>query len=298
MSVLLSPAGWLRDPYHGFYCGFCRRFCRGFCRGFVLLIVLLAGARAPHAQASEQVVTVPLPDGRSIAYLLSQQDGAKPQWVLVMIPGSFGNLQLTQQADGSVQTREKNDFVIRTRTRVVDARFAAAIVDAPSDQPGGYSDAFRASPRNAQDVAQIAADLRVRFPGAKLVLIGISRGTISTAYLGRELPDTWDAVVHLSTLSSPARGQATPLIGFNYGSITARQLFVHHVDDSCYLCSFDAAKRIADSGGHALIAVHGGSAYGPPCEAHAHHGYNGQDDRVIPAIKAWIAGEAWPKEID
>jgi hypothetical protein len=249
------------------------------------------------ALASEQVVSVPLQQGASISYLLTQQDGSQPQWVLVMFPGSEGNLELSQQSDGAIHMREKNNFLVRARNLFVDARFATAIVDTPSDQPGGYSDAFRASPRSADDLKQVAADLHTRFPQAKLVLVGTSRGTISTAYVGRALPDVWDAVVHTSTLSSPARGQATPLIGFDYGSIHARQLFVHHADDGCFLCSYDALKRIADSGQYALITVHGGDVRSKPCEALSHHGFYGRDDAVVAAIKAWISGQPWQDDV-
>jgi hypothetical protein len=165
------------------------------------------------------------------------------------------------------------------------------------DQPGGYSDAFRASSRSAQDLARVAANLRARFPQARLVLVGTSRGTISTAYVGRALPDVWDAVVHTSTLSSPARGHATPLIGFDYGAIRPRQLFVHHADDGCFLCSYEALKRIADSGQYALITVHGGDVRAKPCEALSHHGFYGKDEAVVTAIKAWISGQPWQDDI-
>jgi hypothetical protein len=259
----------------------------------VMLLVL-----ATPARAGEQIVQVALPEGVSISYLLTQKDGSSPQWVLVMFAGSEGRLDLHTEDNGALRMREKNNFLVRARTLFVDDRFATALVDAPSDQPGGYSDAFRASPRHAQDVARVAADLRTRFPSAKLVLIGTSRGTISSAYLGRDLRDTWDAVVHTSTLASPARGQATPLIGFDYGTISARQLFVHHADDACFLCSYAAARRIAESGGYALITVHGGEVRSGPCEALAHHGFYGKDDAVVPAIKAWISGGEWPKEIE
>jgi hypothetical protein len=244
------------------------------------------------------VVNVPLQDGASIAYLLTQADGSQPQWVLVLFAGSEGNLDLGQNANGTLHLREKNNFLVRARGLFADQHFATALVDAPSDQPGGYSDAFRASPRHAQDVARVAADLRVRFPAAKLVLIGTSRGTISSAFVGRALPDTWDAVVHTSTLSSPARGQAMPLIGFDYGAIKARQLFVHHADDGCFLCSFDAVKRIAQSGNYPLIVVHGGDVRSGPCQALSHHGFYGRDEPVVAAIKAWISGATWPADIE
>jgi hypothetical protein len=253
---------------------------------------------ANRARAGEQIVQVALADSGSINYLLTQKDGSTPQWVLVMFAGSEGRLDLHTDDSGALHVREKNNFLVRTRTLFADERFATALVDAPSDQPGGYSDAFRASPRHAQDVARVAADLRVRFPAAKLVLIGTSRGTISSAFVGRELAGTWDAVVHTSTLTSPARGQATPLIGFDYGAISARQLFVHHADDACFLCSFAAAQRIAQSGGYALITVHGGDVRSGPCEALSHHGFYGKDDAVVAAIKSWISGGVWPKEIE
>ncbi|CAB3747899.1 hypothetical protein [Paraburkholderia humisilvae] len=259
-----------------------------------MLLLMLAN----RARAGEQIVQVALDGGASIRYLLTQKDGSTPQWVLVMFAGSEGKLDLRTNDDGSPYMREKNNFLVRTRTLFADERFATALVDAPSDQPGGYSDAFRASARHAQDVARVAADLHTRIPAAKLVLIGTSRGTISSAFVGRALPDTWDAVVHTSTLTSPARGQATPLIGFDYGAISARQLFVHHVDDTCFLCSFAAAERIAQTGGYALIAVHGGEVLSGPCEALSHHGFYGKDEAVVAAIKAWISGGVSPKEIE
>ncbi|MFC0403253.1 DUF2920 family protein [Paraburkholderia rhizosphaerae] len=263
-----------------------------------VVTALLLLTLANRARAAGQIVQVALDERASISYLLTQKDDSQPQWVLVMFAGSEGRLDLRMDDDGSLHLREKNNFLVRTRTLFADDHFATALVDAPSDQPGGYSDAFRASARHAQDVARVAADLRARFPVARLVLIGTSRGTISSAFVGRALPDTWDAVVHTSTLSSPARGQATPLIGFDYGAIAARQLFVHHVDDACFLCSFAAAQRIAQSGGYPLIAVHGGDVRSGPCEARSHHGFFGKDDAVVAAIKAWISSGVSPKEIE
>jgi hypothetical protein len=274
------------------------RIRRALQHGAAWCVLAIGLAHAVDARAAEQVVNVPLQDGASIAYLLTQADGSQPQWVLVLFAGSEGKLDLGQNANGTLHLREKNNFLVRARGLFADPHFATAVVDAPSDQPGGYSDAFRASPRHAQDVARVAADLRTRFPAAKLVLIGTSRGTISSAFVGRALPDTWDAVVHTSTLSSPARGQATPLIGFDYGAIKARQLFVHHADDGCFLCSFDALERIAQSGNYPLLVVHGGDVRSGPCQALSHHGFYGKDEPVVAAIKAWVSGATLPADIE
>jgi hypothetical protein len=29
-----------------------------------------------------------------------------------------------------------------------------------------------------------------------------------------------------------------------------------------------------------------------------HHGFYGQDEAVVAALKAWISGTDWPKEVD
>jgi hypothetical protein len=265
-------------------------------RAAACLLALAALMAANGAVAAEQVISVPVADGATISYLLTRQDASAPQWVLVMFPGGEGEMQLSQSPDGAIHMLEQGNFLVRARTLFAVDGFATAIVDAPSDQPGGYSDEFRASPRHAQDLEKVAADLRQRFPSAKLALIGTSRGTISSAFVGRALPDVWDAVIHTSTLSSPSRGQALPLAGFDYSAIKPRQLFVHHEDDGCFLCSYRAAQQIA--AGHDLITVRGGMARGNPCGAKGHHGFYGQDQAVVAAIKAWLAGGAWPKEVD
>jgi hypothetical protein len=297
IAPLAGASGYLMEPVLQLAIRLGRAMRRR--TAWCVLMIWLAHAvtHAASAHAAEQVVNVPLQDSASISYLLTQADGSQPQWILVLFAGSEGNLDLRQNANGSLHVREKNNFLVRARGLFVDEHFATALVDAPSDQPEGYTDAFRGSPRHAEDIARVAADLRTRFPAARLVLIGTSRGTISSAFVGRALPDTWDAVVHTSTLSSPARGEATPLIGFDYGAIKARQLFVHHADDGCFLCSFGAVKRITQRGNYPLIVVHGGEVRSGPCKALSHHGFYGRDEPVVAAIKAWISGAAWPADI-
>src|ERR1700731_3788222 len=139
---------------------------------------------ASPALASERVVSVALEHGESIRYLLTQRDGSQPRYVLVMFPGSEGLLALAQQPDGSITMREQGNFLVRARALFVDATFASAIVDAPSDQNGGYSDEFRASPRHAEDLGRVLDDLKKQLGDVKFVLVGTSRGTVSSSFLG------------------------------------------------------------------------------------------------------------------
>lgn len=53
----------------------------------VTLCIALLMWHQTLAHASEQVVSVPLADNGSIAYLLTQKDGSQPTWILVMLPG-------------------------------------------------------------------------------------------------------------------------------------------------------------------------------------------------------------------
>ena len=87
-----------------------------FIRYLLVMLTALAACHAQGALASEQVVNVPLDEGASISYLLTQQDGSQPHWVLVMFPGSEGKFELLQQPDGSIHMREKNNF-LRTYAR-------------------------------------------------------------------------------------------------------------------------------------------------------------------------------------
>ena len=41
-----------------------------------------------------------------------------------------------------------------------------------------------------------------------------------------------------------------------------------------------------------LLAFTGGVSTGDPCQAFAHHGYNGLEDEVVRQISAWVVASA------
>jgi predicted alpha/beta-fold hydrolase len=65
----------------------------------------------------------------------------------------------------------------------------AAIVDAPSDQQGGWgmADEFRLSEAHFTDMSAVVEEMQRRFPQLPLFLVGTSRGTVSVASLGARL---------------------------------------------------------------------------------------------------------------
>jgi hypothetical protein len=62
------------------------------------------------------------------------------------------------------------------------------------------------------------------------------------------------------------------------------------------VCPFGEAERLVGrftaAPRKALIAMEGGVSEGEPCEAFAHHGYNGVEHETVTKIAGWIVGEA------
>jgi hypothetical protein len=105
----------------------------------------------------------------------------------------------------------------------------------------------------------------------------------------------WAAVMLLLLLANAARAvEQIVQVALPAGASGGASI----VDDACFLWSSAAAKRFAESGGYPSIAVYGGDVKNGPCEALSHHGFYRKDHAVVAAIKAWISGGEWPKEIE
>jgi pimeloyl-ACP methyl ester carboxylesterase len=157
-------------------------------------------------------------------------------------------------------------------------------------------DGFRTSRAHVEDVAAVVKDLRNRFPGAKIFLIGTSRGTLSAAYVGRSLGEGVNGVILTSSVFYGGRG-GIGLSGFDFGAIKAPLLFVHHVSDACRSCPYRDAASLGRS--FALVSVSGGKpAESDPCEPFAPHGYFGREAETVKAMKDWMLGRPFPKAID
>ena len=157
-------------------------------------------------------------------------------------------------------------------------------------------DYFRLSEQHAEDIGKVADELKKRFPGVPLFLVGTSRGTISAASAGKRLGRGVDGVVLTATLFLPA-GKRPGLSGFDFSGIPVPVLFVHHVDDGCAYTPFASAKRLADR--FPLISVAGGlPAQSPPCEAMAPHGFLGRERETVEAIVNWMLRRPYSNQIN
>ncbi|HEX9390222.1 MAG TPA: hypothetical protein VF928_02800 [Usitatibacteraceae bacterium] len=266
--------------------------------GIVVAIfaTFLFNSLGAFAATTTELVTLSVRENVSETYLLVADGAAPVEQIVLLFSGSSGRVKL-RPISTTTAFAERGNFLVRTRYLWATGGFAAAVVDVPSDhRDDGMDDNFRISQTHADDIAKVIADLRRRFPKAKLTLVGTSRGSISAASIARHLPTAVDKVVLSSTLFNAGRGGAG-LAGFDYGTIKVPLLFVHHADDGCVVTPYSGARRQADS--YPLITVHGGKpAESDSCAPLAAHGYFGKETETISAIKNWIRGTAFPADIN
>ena len=245
------------------------------------------------ASWAEDIITLSTRGGVTQSYLLAAPEAGKARAVAILFPGGAGKTDLERETARKVLDR--GNFLVRTRQLFSGQGVAAAVMDAPSDQPNGMDDQFRLGTAHAEDIGKVVSDLKKRFPGLPVFLVGTSRGTISAASAGRQLGKTVDGVVLTSTLFLANRAQPG-LSGFDFAAIPSPLLFVHHVDDGCNVTPYSSAKRVADR--FPVISVSGGlPPQSKPCEAMSQHGYLGKESETVEAIANWILKKPYSREI-
>ncbi len=248
---------------------------------------------------AEEIVTLPTRDGVTQSYLLTTPADHVPQAIAVLFAGSGGNIRLRQEA-GAVRVSSSN-FLVRSRNEFTQRGTVAAVVDTPSDLQSGMNDDFRASTEHLADMRVVVADLERRFPKTPVFLVGTSRGTVSAAHVGREVGSgvagvVLTAAVYLAS-GRRARQGGAGLSGFDFASIKAPLLLVHHRNDGCGVTPYDSARRLA--GRYPLISVSGGSpAVSGPCEALSEHGFIGREGETVETIVNWMLRKPHRSEID
>jgi len=260
----------------------------------VRLLIAISLLLSPAALMAEDIVTLPTRGGVTQSYLLSAPDAGKAQAVAILFPGAAGKVDLDREA--ARQVLDRGNFLVRSRRLLAAGGIPAAVMDAPSDQPNGMEDEFRLGAAHAEDIAKVVTDLKSRFPGLPVFLVGTSRGTISAAAAGSRLDKAVGGVVLTATLFLAARRQPG-LSGFNFGSIPSPLLFVHHLNDGCAYTPYSSAKQLADR--YPLVTVSGGMPpQSKPCEAMSEHGFLGREAGTVETIARWMLKQPYSREIN
>jgi Serine aminopeptidase, S33 len=251
------------------------------------------------ASSQQEIVTLQTRPGVTQSYFLTSVPkdlGA----VTILFSGSGGLIQLRSE-NGQPKFNQGN-FLVRSRAEFVKRGVVAGILDAPSDQQGGWgmTDEFRLGDMHFVDVSAVAGDLAKRFPGTPVFLVGTSRGTISAAATGARLGEGVAGVVLTSTMFRPAsRKSKEPgpgLSKFDFATIKAPILFVHHASDQCDVTPYSDAARLSDQ--YPLISISGGAPpRSGPCDAFSAHGYLGKEAETVEQIVNWMLKKPFLHEV-
>lgn len=173
-------------------------------------------------------------------------------------------------------------------------------VDCPTDQwgtevrptafisgpPPSCLDNYRQSPQHADDVRKVMQVLREQHGIRHFYIYGHSFGTISSRWLAKHLDKEITGAIHSASMNGQQNTRAGySVIGFDYASLTAPQLHIHHENDACMSTPYAAVKAYA---GNNLVTVRGGLAQGDPCGGGHLHSFEGRDAEVAQAIADWV----------
>jgi len=255
--------------------------------GLFAVLLLCMGAEA------QEIVTVPSRKGVTQSFFIAGMGERKAQAVAVLYVGGGGSIRLRLE-DGQPKFGA-NNFLPRSRGEFIRNGVLPVVMDAPSDQPGGLTEHYRVSDQQSADARAVLAELKKRFPGLPVFIVGTSKGTVTAAYVGRALGSEIAGVVLTSSLFTPPRGST--LAGFDYASIKVPLLLVHHREDACGSTPYAEAHRL--SARYPLVSVRGGKPpESGPCDPYAPHGYYGKEPETVNAITAWMLKKPYQREIE
>lgn len=257
----------------------------------LFLAALLACAAPLHAQ---ELVTLPTRPGVTVSLFIANMGKVPQRAAALLLIGGGGNIRLRME-EGQVKFGQQN-FLPRSRREFIAEGILPVILDNPTDQQAGagMSDDFRASAAHTADLRAVIAEVKRRYPGLQVFLVGTSRSTISAAHQGRALGSELAGVVLSSSLFRMR--QAPVLAAFDFSSIRIPILFVHHRADACPATPYGDAEPLGAK--FPLVSVSGGKPPETgPCDPLAPHGFYGKEAGTVGAIAAWMLGKPFAKEI-
>lgn len=259
----------------------------------LLGITLVMPTTRLHAQpVSAEIVKLATRPEVTQQYLVIKE-GA-PKAVALLFTGGDAPLKFTGTFPNITWSPYGSSYVVRARMHFRDPDDAAVVlIDSASDmQERAQDQHFRQSAAHLSDVKQVVADIKTKFPGAKIYLIGTSMGTVSAAHNGKALGKEIDGVVLTSSIFE---GNHT-LGYFDFSDYPVPLLFVHHIDDPCKWTPYWLVKKLSDK--YPVIEVRGGEPVRDNgCGPMGPHGFLGLEKEVALEIKNWIHGRPYKKQI-
>lgn len=252
------------------------------CAAALLLLPSLALAQAV---SSVEIATRP---GVTQRFLLLTPE--KPGAAVILFAGGDGYIGI----DSAGKLQRSGNFLVRSRQLFAEQGLATAVIDAPSDmQTPPYLSGRRQTLEHVADIEAVIAWLRQRHD-IPVWLVGTSRGTQSAAWVATRLPRAAggpDGIVLTASVLHDARSPAVPDMALDRLHVPV--LVVHHRQDACRVTRPEdlprLMERLAATPRRELLLFDGGISEGNPCQARAHHGFNGIEREVVTRIAAWIS---------
>lgn len=261
--------------------------------------LLLAGVALAASASAQEIVTLATREGVTQSFFLAGMGGKKPEAAALLFIGGGGDINL--RMEGGVPRFGAGNFLPRSRAEFIRNGIQPVIMDNPSDEKGGggMSDGFRMGADHLKDVRAVVVEVKRRFPGIPVFLVGTSRSTISVAHLARAMgSEVKGAVLSSSLFTLTNRLRVQPMLdSFDWSSVAVPLLFVHHRADACFATPYTSAAALAER--YPLISVQGGKPpESGPCDPFAAHGFFGKEAETVDAIAAWMLGKPFTKDIE
>jgi len=270
--------------------------------GILLLLTTLCSS--PAVIAAEQVVTLDITGVRSVAncatqavtqlqqsyILIDAPNPAEARGVLLLFVGGGGKLAV---ADAQLSITA-NNFLLRSRHMFAAQGYHVAVMDAANDFlscNGGLRNR-RTSGKFTTDMHVVVNDLRSRYPGLPVWLIGTSRGSTAAAQGAAFISPQVDGLVLTSSVTNPI---TSTVFDAPLANITMPTLIAYHENDTCFVSPPAGAEAIK----LALTSASQVKVYdfddGFPalsdngCDATTPHGFLGNEAKVVKKITKWIS---------
>jgi hypothetical protein len=254
------------------------------------------GGADANAALTDEVIVAQLP-GRSVSALLTHRTAdSKFARAIALFPGSPGYMNLRVE-DGVIKFGLGGNFLVRARRHFIEDGTMTVVVDAPSDQQGAFYQAFRETPRYAEDVKGVLDAVSGKFGTLDWTFIGTSEGSVSAAHAARMLPSEARRVVLTASVVAPSR-RGRGLEVDDVRRIAIPVLWVHHRDDPCRFTQYFRVRNYVAETKTPLVTVTGeGNVRGDACEAFTQHGFVGMEVRTVKAIVSWIRTGQVPADV-
>jgi alpha/beta superfamily hydrolase len=260
-------------------------------RRYVLLFAVCSLAFPGRILAQAQrVVDIPTRPGVTQRMVVIEPE--KPKAAVVLFAGGHGGLQIT--STGDFKWGEAN-FLVRSRRMFSSNGLMVVVVDAPSDrQNPPYLGGFRQTAAHVSDIKAVIAWVR-RHADIPVWLVGTSRGTQSVAFIATQLARADggpDGIVLSSTMLADKPGNR-PVPEMSLDGTRLPTLVAHHRRDGCEHCRYgdlpNLMEKLTNVSSKELLTIEGGRDRGDPCDAMAHHGFNGVEEDVVKKISDWVS---------